>query len=160
MAYYNLVKHLQDADSLALKSGFFCKFLRNSSNSADMNVDGSVTPAKFSLTFDKPFAIYSILITVEGVSSTIANGVRLVKEDENNNELYDFLDGRPINRRLEWSEHSFRVTQLTTNAGFIVAELDCVPVSFNPGEKITFIVRDDLSVLSTHTCKVVGVYLE
>jgi hypothetical protein len=107
-------------------SQVYFELFRNSSLSADMNVDGSVTPVVFEVVATQRIYVQRVNFEIVDGSITptkfagltaLTNGVLVRIVDSDDNVLKDFLDGETIKQNSDWSLLAGSDVPITAAAG-------------------------------------------
>jgi len=142
------------------------KFLRNTSNSEEMSVDGSSTAVIFSISpgANVSWDVYRCSIHIVdasvshgdfgGIASGITNGIKVEVLDGDDNQLFDFTDDFTIKTNGQWGHLAGIDVFIQTTAGddlLIVRwtiNRSGEPLRLNGTDKLAFTVQDDLTPLT------------
>jgi len=154
----------------------FYKHLRNPlNNSADANVDGSVTPVKFEYTSENRYSfIYRLIVYVEdagiraalyGGISALTNGIKVeVIEADGTTVKLDLLDSDTVNSNGEWASVCYDVAFHTFPSGHDAMAVRWTfpragsPLILGPGEIFRVTIQDNLTALTKQHFFVEGQY--
>lgn len=158
----------------------FPKWFRNSSNSRDMNVNGSVTPVVFyvepaaGILYEIQYLTFQIMATAIqprdfGGGNALANGVKLTVQRETSPGVYvdilDILDGFPLKRNADFDANG-AILQLNTqgaNEDSMTASVNLVQligrhaeIDGDLNDRLAITIRDNLTGLYAFYAKMSG----
>lgn len=139
------------------------KFLR-SGGSADMNVDGSVTPVKFQAVPTVPVSLERLCVQIVdgGISPTkfagltaLTNGIEVLIVTAAGATVIDFLDGETIKKNADWTFLAGTDNPIDAAAGddqlqvrWTVSKGLGAPLELNSDRIIQMTVQDNLTEIT------------
>ena len=158
------------------------KFLRDSGSSAEMNIDGSVTPVTFSIAppvgstyhiaaLDFVLLGGSMQLQQFGSQAALANGIQIGLYGDHpiggpDIELLDFVDGEDVRTLAEFPIHMTESVKLESpgsgddmfvgNILFLQNLDQHVTLNGDNNESVKIIINDDLTSQAQFRCKAVG----
>lgn len=144
----------------------FAKYFRDSSDSIDMNVNGSVTPVNFDINGEAtgPVEIYHIVLAITDASITttafggivggITNGITMKFFDSNGVVLFDPFDGASVKNNRGFLAPSGGETLAEPASGddFLIIPFDFAAeggaILLDPTDYIRITISDDITGLS------------
>lgn len=151
------------------------EFLKDTNDSPEMNVNGSVTPVEFyyNVTQGHNLLVTSFNVIIGdtkvdpqdfGGQPALANGLQLLVVDTNGRKIVDLFGGEPVKENWQWGhlvgtnwfvDRGSKTEVLTAELGLAASN---IVTSLTPGQRIIMTVRDDLSALAFMQATITGFY--